>query len=166
MTTSRAIQLTQDSDRFTINNVRLGESYPEALYTAEKQFGVEARCDAKKTGSRNKMASLQRVCEFNEPQGTMLAEHKIQKASYLFIDNKLQQVDLEIETADDTTRDQLVSWISEALGLSVEHEGPVSSWIGVNDAALLVQQGNFQLRVVNRLMLPENPDYMKVTPRS
>ncbi|MCB1755178.1 MAG: hypothetical protein KDJ38_06630 [Gammaproteobacteria bacterium] len=167
MITSGALQLGQDADRFSINEVRLGQDYPAALAAAEQQFGRAAVCEAEKAGNqRNKMASLQQTCIFEELRGVTLAEQEILQAQYQFGNGKLQQVDFEIKASDETAGEKLIGAISEALGMAVEQQGPMNSWVGANDAVLLVRQGNYRLRIVNRLLLPDDADYSRITPRS
>ena len=168
MTSSFALNVSEDTGRFAINDTRLGQKITQVLSVAERHFGQKPVCENKKTGNRNnKKAHLLQVCRFESPVEVYLARQKVVAAEYHFLDGELQQIDLEIEAVntDGNAREEIESAISQSLGKDLERQGPVNSWIGEFDAVMLARQGNFQLRVLNRLLLPESPDYTKITPR-
>ncbi len=166
MTHSYALQIKQESERFSFNNIKLGEPAKIALKAVEKQFGSPTSCASEKRSAFSvKRAVIVQRCDFDSLPDMHLAQHKVVSASCLFIDNRLQQIDLEIQPLGKDSRQLLIREISQSLGLNVENKGPVDVWQGRTDSVLLAQQGNFKLRTVNRHYLQEYSDYTNITPR-
>jgi len=168
MTSSYALKLVQDTDRFSLSDTRLGMGVDDTLKIAQRHFGQEARCTSEKGGvPTQKKATLLQVCVFDAPANVFLARHKVLKAGYQFRDGLLQQIDLEMEPKDEgQALDALEAEISASLGIPKQQQGPMKSWVGESDAAMLVRQGNLKLRVLNRSLLPADADYERITPRA
>lgn len=167
VTSSFALNVSQDTGRFALNDTRLGQETSQVLIVAERHFGQKPSCSIEKTGVKNsKRAAMVETCTFSKPVNVFIARQKVLSAQYRFIDLKLQQIDIDIDSnnTEGTARQELESEITASLGLSAVEEGPVKTWIGDNDAVLLARQGHFKLRVISRLFLPD-VDYTKITPR-
>ena len=168
MTSSFALNVAEDTGRFALNDSRLGQNTAQVLTVAQRQLGQVPTCQAEKKGNlRNKKASLVQVCRFDTPVDVYLARQKILEVVYHFVDGELHQIDVEIDAsnAEGTARTELESAISVSLGRKAKNQGPVVSWEGESDAALLVRQGNFRLRLLSRLSLPETQDYGRIIPK-
>ena len=168
MTSSFALNVAEDTGRFALNDTRLGQKTAQVLSVAQRQLALKPDCRARKKGNqRNKKASLVQICRFDAPVDVYLARQKILSLDYHFVDGELQQIDVEIDSTntEGTARTELESAISASLGRKGVTQGPVISWTGENDAALLVRQGNFRLRLSSLLLLPESPDYSRIIPK-
>ncbi len=167
MADSHALRLMQDSQRFSIGNVHIGDSQRLVLEQASAQLKQEPECHSRKVAnSRNKMASSEQTCIFVEPQGIEMSGQKVLKIIYFFLDAHLQQMDIELEAGDDGSMEKIATNLSTNLNLKVEKQGTMSKWVGARDAVLMVKQGTIQIRIVPLDLLEENTQGNKVMHRS
>lgn len=167
MTKALALKFGEQTGRFKIvDQSALGSDYASTIAMAEKAYAIQPRCESEKGGvSMIKKAVTMNTCVFAPLTNTFMAGQKVVSATYVFIDSRFEQLDLEIELSSDDGQQAIIAEISSEIAKEAETEGPMTIWRGESDTTLLVRQGNVKIRMTNNILLPENMDYSKVTPR-
>lgn len=166
MTNTLAVKFAYDAGRFMVDGQRLGGKTIDVLALASAKYAKEAQCSIKKAGlAVIKKAKTEKVCVFSSLEGVVLAGQKVLEVQYKFIDGHFEQLDLEIEEVTVDSKDALLQELTTSLNVDLEVEGPMNRWSGQNDVAMLIRQGNYKFRMTNRLYLPKDSDYNRLTSR-
>ncbi len=166
MTSAFAVKFGHEHERFTINDERLGAQTKDVLTSATEKYSIEPTCTIEKEGyAVVKKAMSVQTCVYSSLQDVMLAGQRVIEARYQFINGRFEQLDLEIEEVTRKSKEALRHELTVSLDVGLEVEGPISRWSGKNDTAMLIRQGNYKFRMTNRVYLPDDLDYNKLTVR-
>lgn len=161
-----AVKFGSDAERFTFDGQRLGANAKKVLALASTKYTKEPRCTVPKTGVVViKKAINEQSCVFASLRNVLFAGQNVVEARYRFINGRFEQLDLEIEEVTVESKQALLQTLTTSLNVELEVEGPINRWSGKNDTAMLVRQGNYKFRMANRVYLPDDVDYNKLTLR-